>query len=179
VNASSPVRRPSRICLIAAVARNRGIGLDNQLLVQLPEDLKHFRRITLGLPVVMGRKTWDSLPERFRPLPGRRNIVISRNAQAHCPGAELCTSLWAALETLAPEPRVFVIGGAQIYALAMPLADELVLTEIDADLPADAFFPEWRTGDFEAVHSEAPCADDSPAPLAYTFVTYRRRQSQA
>lgn len=171
--ASTP--RPACLSLIAAVARNGGIGLNNQLLVHLPEDLKHFRRVTMGCPVIMGRKTWDSLPPQFRPLPGRRNVVISRNADMACAGAEVHTTLEAALQALAGVPKAFVIGGAQIYALALPMADELVLTEIDADLPADAFFPSWDQAAFDLVERQLP-APAEPAPLvAYSFATYHRR----
>lgn len=179
MNAPEPPSRPACVSLIAAVARNRGIGLNNELLVHLPQDLQHFRQVTLGCPVVMGRKTWDSLPPRFRPLPGRRNIVLSRNANLPCPGAELHASLEAALHALADERRVFVIGGAQVYALALPWADELVLTEIDADLPADAFFPDWSGGEFEPVQRVEPVLDGSPPPVPYAFVTYRRRPRQS
>ena len=167
--------RPGCLSLIAAVTRNRGIGLNNRLLVHLPEDLKHFRRVTMGCPVIMGRKTWDSLPPAFRPLPGRRNVVVSRHAQAECPGAVVCTSLEAALALLQTESRVFVIGGEQIYALALPRADELVLTEIDAEPPADAFFPAWSAADFEVVQRVAPAPEGGPPPVPYAFVTYRRR----
>lgn len=171
--------RPGCVSLIAAVTRNRGIGLNNRLLVHLPEDLKHFRRVTMGCPVIMGRKTWDSLPPAFRPLPGRRNVVISRNPQAQCPGAQVCTSLEAALVGLQEEPRVFVIGGEQIYALALPRADELVLTEIDAEPPADAFFPAWPATEFEVVQRVAPASEAGPAPVPYAFVTYRRRRASS
>jgi dihydrofolate reductase len=108
-------------------------------------------------------------------LPGRRNIVLSRDAHASCPGAELHTTLEAALHALADEPRVFVIGGAQVYALALPMADELVLTEIDAEPPADAFFPDWRGGDFEPVQRIEPVSQGLPPSVPFAFVTYRRR----
>lgn len=167
--------RPACLSLIAAITRNRGIGLNNQLLIPLPEDLRHFRRVTMGCPVIMGRKTWDSLPPAFRPLPGRRNVVVSRNAERACTGAEVCTSLEAAMHLLNAEPRVFVIGGAQLYALALPHADELILTEIDAEPPADAFFPAWSAADFQAVERIEPPPSDPPPPVGYAFVTYRRR----
>ncbi|MFM7972904.1 MAG: dihydrofolate reductase [Betaproteobacteria bacterium] len=169
------VNRPACLSLIAAVTRDGGIGLQGQLLVNLPEDLRYFRRVTMGCPVVMGRKTWDSLPASVRPLPGRRNVVITRDPNAHCPGAERHTSLEAALQALAQEPHVFVIGGAQIYALALPWADELLLTEIDAVLPADAHFPAWRAEEFELVDKTPSCAPGVDAPAPYAFATYRRR----
>jgi dihydrofolate reductase len=169
------VNRPACLSLIAAVARDRGIGLQGQLLVNLPEDLRYFRRVTMGCPVVMGRKTWDSLPASVRPLPGRRNVVITRDPNTPCPGAEPYTSLEAALQALAQEPRVFVIGGAQIYALALPWADELLLTEIDAVLPADAHFPAWRAEEFELVDKTPSNVQGADAPVPYAFATYRRR----
>ncbi len=137
------------LSLIAAVARNRVIGKDNQLLWHLPEDMKHFRETTRGKPVIMGRKTWESLPEKFRPLPGRLNIVVSRNPEYAAPGATLAHSLEAAIAAAGSAEEIFVIGGEQLYRQAMPLADLLYLTEIDSDYLGDAHFPEidpslWR-----------------------------------
>ena len=165
-----------RLALIAAVARNGAIGRDNDLLFREAADQRHFRDTTMGCPVIMGRKTWDSLPARFRPLPGRRNLVLSRDAAFEAPGAEVVGSLDAALAlTLADAadtPRVFVIGGAQLYALALPRADELVLTEVDADLPGDVFFPPWDRSQFvETSRHDAVSA----AGLPYAFVVYQRR----
>jgi dihydrofolate reductase len=163
------MNRPTpRLALIAAVARNGSIGKDNGLLWHEPEDLRHFRRVTLGCPVIMGRRTWDSLPARFRPLPGRRNLVITRDAAWHADGAEAAHSLSAALTLLAGASKAFVIGGAEIYALALPLADELVLTEIDADLDGDAFFPRWDRARFA-------CTSREPH-VGYSFATYRRTE---
>lgn len=179
-NAAPHTRRPACLSLIAAVSRNQGIGLNNQLLVHLPQDLRHFRRVTMGCPVIMGRKTWDSLPAAFRPLPGRTNIVLSRDAKTLCPGATVCTTLNAALAVVQDAPRVFVIGGAQVYAMALPMADELVLTEIDADLPADAFFPPWDRAEFECIERHtADEADKGANPPPYAFVTYRRLPPKA
>ncbi len=166
------MNRPT-LALIAAVARNGAIGKDNDLLWREPEDQKHFRRVTMGCPVVMGRKTWDSLPERFRPLPGRRNVVVTRQAGWQAAGAEAVASLGSALALLADAPKVFVIGGAQTYALAMPLADELVLTEIDADLPGTAFFPSIDRSAFELTARDAHVGNDG---IPYSFVTYLRRK---
>ena len=152
--------------MIAAVARNGAIGKDNALLWHEPEDLKHLRRVTMGHPVVMGRKTWDSLPSRFRPLPGRRNIVITRDTAWHAEGAEAVTSIDAARALLAGAEKAFVIGGAQIYALALPHADELVLTEIDAALDGDVFFPAWDRAGFTCLAREPH--------NGYSFVTYKK-----
>lgn len=161
------MKRPA-LCLIAAVARNGAIGKNNQLLVHLPGDLPRFKKLTLGHPVIMGRKTWDSIG---RPLPQRRNIVVTRNAGWQAAGAEAAASLADALALVASEPRVFVIGGAQIYALALPLADELALTEIDADFDGDAFFPEWDRSHFEQLTREDHETTDS---LRYHFTYYQR-----
>ena len=114
-----------RLNLIYAQAANRVIGRNNQLPWHLPEDLAHFKRTTLGQPVIMGRKTWDSLPERFRPLPGRHNIVVTRQPQWQAPGATVAHQLGTALSAAGDVPRLFVIGGAELYAAALPLADEL------------------------------------------------------
>ena len=163
------MNRPT-LSLIAAVARRAAIGKDNALLWRLPEDLKHFKRATLGCPVIMGRKTWDSIG---RPLPGRRNIVITRNPEWHAPGAERAESLRSALNLAEDAAKVFVIGGAQIYAQALPLADELVLTEIDADFEADTFFPPWDHAAFAEIAREPHIA---PEGWTYTFVTYQRHR---
>jgi len=160
------------VALIAAVARNGAIGRDNELLFREPADQRHFRDTTLGCPVIMGRKTWDSLPARFRPLPGRRNLVLSRSATFEAEGAEVVTGLDDALARTADAPRVFVIGGAQLYALALPRADQLVLTEIDADLPGDAFFPAWDRSQFVQTSRHGAV---SAAGLPYAFVVYQRR----
>ncbi len=160
------------LALIAAVARNGAIGKGNALLLHDAEDQRHFRATTMGCPVVMGRRTWESLPERFRPLPGRRNVVLSRQPALALPGAEVVPSLDAALALTAAAPRVFVIGGAEVYAQALPRADELVITEIDADLEGDAFFPAFDREAF-VVEGERRAAGASGLPLR--FVTWRRR----
>lgn len=158
------------LSVIAAVARNGAIGKDNTLLWHLPEDLKFFKRTTLGCPVIMGRKTYDSIG---RPLPGRRNIVITRQANWSAPGIETADSLDAALALIHEAPKAFVIGGAQIYAQALPHADEIVLTEVDADFDADTFFPVWDREQFQEVARETHPAT-APTNLTYAFVTYQR-----
>lgn len=161
--------RPA-LALIAAVDRNRGIGKNNALLVYLPGDLPRFKRLTLGCPVIMGRKTWESIG---RPLPGRRNIVVTRNPHWQAAGAEAVASLAAALERVPDAPRVFVIGGLQAFAEALPLADELHLTEIDAEFDADAWFPEWPRSEFDEVSREP---QSSAAGLKFDYVTYHRKR---
>ncbi|MDP1650719.1 MAG: dihydrofolate reductase [Rubrivivax sp.] len=165
------MERPAEIAIIAAVARNGAIGRGNALLFDEPADQRHFRATTLGYPVIMGRKTWDSLPPRFRPLPGRRNVVVSRSASTQAAGAEVASSLEQALALVADAPRAFVIGGAELYAQALPLAHTLVLTEIDADLDGDAFFPVWDRSLFEETSSTTAV---TAAGVPYRFVTYSR-----
>ncbi|MBX3605813.1 MAG: dihydrofolate reductase [Piscinibacter sp.] len=163
------------LAVIAAVARNGGIGHAGGLVWQESEDQKHFRRVTMGCPVIMGRKTWDSLPDRFRPLPGRRNVVVTHQPDWQAAGAEPAPSLDEALRRCREAPLVFVIGGAQLYALALPRADELVLTEIDADLPADVHFPDWPRDEFRLVSSEPRVSADG---TAYRFNRYERRRGR-
>ena len=160
-----------RLHLILARAANGVIGRDNRMPWHLPEDLAHFKRTTLGCPVVMGRKTWDSLPPRFRPLPGRLNIVLSRDTAWQAEGAQRAASLDEALTLCAGQPDVWVIGGAQIYAQAMDRASTAVVTEIDREFEGNAhapvFGPEWT----EAKRETHVSADGLP----YAFVTLERR----
>jgi dihydrofolate reductase len=163
------------LVLIAAVARNGVIGDGQRLLWQLPADMRHFRAATAGRPVIMGRKTWDSLPARFRPLPGRRNLVVTRQTGWQAPGAEAMPSLQAALDAAGgADDRVFVIGGGEIYAAAMPLADELLLTEVDRDYTGDTRFPDFDRSVFSEV-SRQPYAAQPPDLPGFAFVSYRRR----
>ena len=158
------------IALIYARAANGVIGKDGTMPWHLPEDLAHFKRLTLGCPVIMGRKTWDSLPERFRPLPGRINIVITRQPDWHQDGVQRASSLREALQFCASSETVWVMGGAQIYAQALPLADEVWVTEIAQDFAGDAYAPvlgpEWQEASREA-HT-------SGNGLPFSFVCYRR-----
>ena len=160
-----------RITLIVARARNGVIGRDGKLPWRLPEDLAFFKRTTMGQPIVMGRRTWESIG---RPLPGRRNIVVSRRAGFLADGAETAPSLDEALRLCAGSEEVFVIGGAQLYAEALPRAGRLIVTEIDADFEGDTHWPapepaHWR----EAAREHLPPAGQRP--FAMDFVTYLRR----
>lgn len=167
----TPAFRPGLV-LVAALDRQRAIGRGGDLLWNEREDQVHFRRVTMGCPVIMGRRTWDSLPERFRPLPGRRNVVVTRNAHWQAAGAERAASLDAALAMVADAPRVCVIGGGELYALALPRAQELVLTEIDHEFDgADTHFPTFDRGAFREVAREDRVGGDG---LRFAFVTYRR-----
>ncbi len=160
---------PPRLTLIAAVARNGVIGNDNALPWRLPEDLKRFKELTLGHPIIMGRKTWASLG---RPLPGRRNIVISRDPDFKAPGGIVVASLAAALAASADASEAFVIGGAEIYALALPEAQCLRLTEIDRDFPGDTHFPGFDPAAWRETERKSHRAADG---LDYAFVTYQRQ----
>jgi dihydrofolate reductase len=166
-----------KVSLVAAVARGGVIGRDGVLPWRLPEDMARFREVTMGQAVVMGRRTWESLPDRFRPLSGRRNVVVTRNLSWHGEGAERAASLEDALQLLAGEESVSVIGGGEIFAAALPLADALLLTEIDLDVEGDTFFPSWDPIAFEEVSREAHVSEDS---TPFAFVTYERtRPDQA
>jgi dihydrofolate reductase len=156
------------LSLVVAIDAQRGIGVDNKLPWHLPEDLAHFKRVTMGRPMVMGRKTFDSIG---RPLPGRRNIVVTRNAAWSHPGVEVATSLEQAVAMLGNE-EASIIGGAQIFNESMDIADRLVVTEINHTFKCDTFFPpidpqQWRETARETHHSDANGYD-------YAFVTYEK-----
>jgi len=158
-----------RLKLIVAYAKNRTIGRDNTLPWKLPGDLAHFKRTTLGCPIIMGRKTWDSLG---RALPGRKNIVITRDASRATAGADFVTSLPAALDLVRESEQAFVIGGAQIYQEALPLADSVIATEIQTDIDGDAFFAPLDASQWIEI-SRAPQAPENG--LVYDLVEYQRR----
>lgn len=163
-----------RIGLVWAQARDRAIGRDGDMPWHLPEDLAHFKAVTRGAPVIMGRHTWESLPVRFRPLPGRENLVVSRSPGYVAEGAQVARSLQAALS--AGEDRgaetAWVIGGGQLYRAAMPLADELIITRIDLDVPdADTFAPEVGP-EWELADPGTPLV--SAAGLGYRFERWER-----
>jgi dihydrofolate reductase len=163
----------TELVLIAAVARNGVIGSGNDLPWRLPEDLRFVRDTTMGHPVIMGRRTWESLPERVRPLPGRRNIVLSRDAGFAAPGAEVAVSLDEALARIGSAERAFVLGGTQPFTQALPRADVLLLTELDRDFEGDAHFPPWPR---DAFAETARTQHDSGQGFGYQRVTYRRKQ---
>ena len=158
--------------LIYARSRNNVIGVNGDLPWHLPEDLAHFKRTTLGQPVIMGRVTWESIPEKFRPLPGRTNVVVSRQTGFTAPGAQVVSSLQAAIDLFPADDVVWLIGGAQLYAQAMPLAQQLVITEIDADYEGDAFAPVLNTGEWTEVHRTS---HTSAQGLGYSLVTLQKR----
>lgn len=160
---------PGNLTIVVATDRNNGIGINNTLPWHLPEDLAHFKRTTSGHPILMGRKTFESIG---RPLPNRRNIVITRNADWQHAGVESVSSLPAAA-ALAGDGNAFIIGGAQVYAEALPLASRLIITRIDASYDCDAFFPAVDEAIWKETAREEHRAETSG--LNYAFVTYERR----
>ncbi|BEE05967.1 dihydrofolate reductase [Aeromonas veronii] len=159
--------------MIAAMAHDRVIGKDNQMPWHLPADLAHFKRVTLGKPVLMGRKTFESIG---RPLPGRRNLVISRNPDYQAEGIEVVGSVEAALALLAGSSveELMVIGGGHLYAEMLPSADCLYLTQIDLAVEGDTRFPAFDDGQWQRVDCESHPADEKN-PHPYSFETWQRR----
>ncbi len=161
---------PSDLTLVVAIDAQRGIGVDNRLPWHLPADLAHFKRVTLGKPIVMGRKTFDSIG---RPLPGRRNVVITRNPEWSAPGVEVASSLEGAIALLQGEPAS-IIGGAQVFTEAMGVAARMIVTEIDHVFRCDTFFPPIDPGIWTETAREAHVAEGEG--FGYAFVTYERRE---
>lgn len=162
-----------KLSLIAAIDRHRAIGYQNKLLFWLPNDLKRFKALTTGHTILMGRKTFESLPKGA--LPHRRNVVLSSSQSLTLPGAEVFHSLQEALDACHPDELVYVIGGASLYQQALPLADTLCLTEIDAEAPqADAWFPPIEPNIWYEKSRDARPADEKH-PCPYAFVDYVRR----
>ncbi len=157
------------ISMIVARSRNHVIGRDNQMPWKISADLQFFKRVTMGHPVIMGRKTWESIG---RPLPGRRNIVVSRNAAYEATGGELVGSLDEALRSLSEFPRVFVIGGEQLFMQAFPKADRLYITEIDMDVDGgDTFFEVPNQSDWKEVER----TPGSEGDITFSFITLERK----
>jgi dihydrofolate reductase len=159
-----------KLGLVYARARNGVIGKEGILPWHLPEDLAHFKKVTMGSPVIMGRKTWESLPPRFRPLPGRRNVVVTRQAGWSAPGADKAHSLEQAVALCEPAQHAWVIGGAEIYRQALPLAQIAEVTEIDADYEGDAYAPQLGPEWIELAREE----HTSSGGVRFAFVTYGR-----
>ena len=158
------------INMIFARSANGVIGLNGAMPWHLPEDLAHFKKLTMGSPVIMGRKTWDSIPAKFRPLPGRSNVVVTRQPEWQAPGAQTAGSLQDALALCQAASEVWIIGGAQIYAQAEPLASRIEVTHIDKNYDGDAFAPQlgsqWKPG-HQVNHV-------SSTGLSFTFITYTK-----
>jgi dihydrofolate reductase len=158
----------TRVVLVAAVAANGIIGASGRLPWHIPEELKHFKQLTLGHPVIMGRRTWESLKG---PLPQRENIVVTRTPGYEAPGAAVAASLEAALALCAGEPVAFVIGGTQLFKESLPIAAGMVLTEIRRDYPGDTWFPAWDRSQWKETRREAHAAEDG---TRFDFVRYER-----
>lgn len=163
-----------KISLIAAMANDRVIGFDNKLPWTLPEDLKYFRHMTVGKPILMGRKTWESLPQ---PLAKRRNMVLSQKAGFFPKGGEKFATLHAALQSLAPGSELMVIGGGEIYRACLPYAERMYLTEIHAKFHGDTFFPEWAPNEWQEESRDRHFQAEHH--WFYDFVCYQRIKSPA
>jgi len=159
-----------KISLIVAMARNRTIGMNNTLPWRCPEDLKHFKTLTMGHHIIMGRKTYDSIG---KPLPGRTTVIVTRNASLQIADCLMANSLSAAIVACAEDNEIFIVGGAELYAQALPLVDTLYITEIQQDVEGDAYFPTFELGDWREVCREAK-AQSVPQVLDYHFVQYCR-----
>lgn len=158
------------ISLIAAMGNGRVIGIENRLPWRLPADMKHFRVLTMGKPLLMGRKTFDSIG---KPLPGRTNIVVSRDPDFHPEGVMVARSIAEALSAENEAEEIMVIGGASFYAQLLPLAQRLYITEIHHDFPGDAFFPPWNPGEWHEIERDDHAADGGDI-YPYSFVILER-----
>ncbi|WP_372625552.1 type 3 dihydrofolate reductase [Arsukibacterium sp.] len=160
-----------KIAMVAAMAKQRVIGKDNKMPWHMPADLQHFKAVTFGKPVLMGRKTFESIG---RPLPGRRNLVVSRTIPAETRGVEWFSSVELALAAASGNSEVMVIGGGEIYRQCLPLADTLYLTEIELMVDGDAFFPDYLQAANWQLVSEEQHQADSANPYSYRFLTLQR-----
>ena len=159
-----------KITIIAAMARNRAIGLDGNMPWHLPGELKHFKQTTMGKPIIMGRKTWESIG---RALPGRQNIVITRSPDYRASGCLVVNSLEEAFEQALGE-EVMVIGGGQLYRQALALADRMILTRVDCEPDADTWFPQWDSGDWQEIGRRSQGVDENN-DLAYDVLELVRK----
>jgi dihydrofolate reductase len=159
------------ISIIVAMAKNRTIGIDNTLPWRCPEDLKHFKALTMGHHMIMGRKTFESIG---RPLPGRTTLVVTRDSTLKIDGCQIAHSLPEAIEACANDSQTFIVGGADIYTQAIDSVDTLYITEIQQDVTGDAWFPEFDAGKWQEVSREVRL-QETPQALEYHFVTYRRK----
>jgi dihydrofolate reductase len=163
------------ISIIAAVAKNRVIGVANDLPWRLPDDMKFFMQTTSGHHVIMGRKNYESLPDKFKPLPNRTNIVVTHQKNFYAPGCTVVHDLDEAVKIAKNngEKELFIIGGAEIYKLTLPITDVLYLTEIEADVNGDTFFPQWNRANWKEVSREHHPAD-AKHKFSFDFVVYKK-----
>lgn len=161
------------IKLISSIQKsNRGMGFENDLLFKISEDMKRFKDLTMGHPVIMGRRTWESLPEKFRPLPGRTNIVITTQTENNFSGGIVTSTIEDALEEAKKiDENIFIIGGARAFEEALPYADELILTEIEGEKESDTFFPYFEDK-FTESKKEGPF--ETSDGIRYWFVEYKK-----
>ncbi len=159
-----------KITIIAAMARNGAIGLDGRMPWHLPAELRHFKETTMGKPILMGRKTWESIG---RPLPGRQNIVVTRNVSFRAPGCDIAGSLDLAVQS-ATGKEVMIIGGGQLYLQSMPFSDRMILTVVDCEPEADTWFPDWRKEQWRQVNLRTESADERN-PHAYQVFEWVRK----
>jgi len=164
------------ISIIAALSKNKVIGRKNDLPWHLPDDMNYFMQTTKGHYVIMGRKNYDSIPEKFRPLPNRTNLVITRQQDFKAPGCIVLSSIEKAIETArnAEEQEVFIIGGAEVYKLGLPMANRLYLTEIEAEIDGDTFFPEFSALDWKEISRKHHTKDGRHA-YSFDFAVYERK----
>ena len=162
-----------RIAYVVAMDDNRLIGRDNDLPWRLPDDMAWFRRQTLGKPCIMGRKTYDSLPPRFRPLPGRLNIVVTRNVDYEAPGAIVVHSVEDALQAAGEVEEIVIVGGAELFRRLMPIVDRLYLTEVHGAVEGDVFFPEYDRAQWRELYRQEHAADERH-PYAFTWLILDR-----
>jgi dihydrofolate reductase len=166
----SSIHNP-RCCIVVAMAKNRTIGVNNTLPWRCPEDLKHFKALTMGHHMIMGRKTFESIG---KPLPGRTTVVVTRDPELTINGCLIANSMQQAFSLCAEDTRVFVVGGADIYAQSLNLVDTLYITEIQQEVDGDAHFPQFDKNEWQETSREI-CHQEIPQPLEYHFVTYRRK----
>ncbi len=167
-----------RIAYVVAMDENRLIGRNNDLPWRLPDDLSWFRRQTIGKPCVMGRKTYDSLPDRFRPLPGRLNIVVTRNRHYEAPGAVVVHSVEEALKAAGDVEEIIIVGGADLFRRLLPIVDRLYLTRVHGAVEGDVYFPEFDPAQWQEIYLEEHAADDRHA-FAFTWhILDRKRDSE-
>ena len=159
------------LSIIVAMASNRTIGINNTLPWRIPEDLKHFKALTIGHHMIMGRKTFDSIG---KPLPGRTTVVVSHNKRLKIEGCIVANSLEKAIAACSDDTEIFVVGGAQLYELALPLADTMYVTEVRQEIEGDARFPEFDMSTWQETARERH-SQQEPQTLEYHFVTYRRK----
>jgi len=168
--ASPDVRHPSRLAIIVAMSRNRVIGANGRIPWHLPDELRLFKRLTLGHHIIMGRRTWESIG---RPLPGRHAVIVSRQPGYCVPGAVVAPSFEAAVDACGPDDRIFVIGGSELFQLAMPVAGRLYLTTVDAEFAGDTLMPEFDPADWREIESQSHPID-ARHPCAYHHAVYER-----